>query len=248
MVDEPMPPPADPFPRDRVSVMLHRMPNYLKLTWRLGKDPMLSRARRAAVIAAAGYVISPVDLVPGVIPVLGQLDDIAVALVALRLALDGLHPDRRRAHLEAVGLSDAHLAEDLRTVGATHRLDRPQRHPHLRPPGARECPSGRGGRGAGGEVGRQGRQGAPAGGRIRMGAQTAPPPATERQAGRLTQAGSCSQSTHRVPSHQRCQVRPSVPAAKTSSRSALHELAAGVGPTASVPPSDSHACHAVPSQ
>ncbi len=119
MADEPMPPHADPFPRDRVSVMLHRMPNYLKLTWRLGKDPMLSRARRAAVIAAAGYVISPVDLVPGVIPVLGQLDDIAVALVALRLALDGLHPDRRRAHLEAVGLSDAHLAEDLRTVGAT---------------------------------------------------------------------------------------------------------------------------------
>ncbi len=118
MVDEPLPPPVDPFPRDRVSVMLHRMPNYLKLTWRLGKDPMLSRARRAAVIAAAGYVISPVDLVPGVIPVLGQLDDIAVALIALRLALDGLHPDRRRAHLEAVGLSDAHLAEDLRTVGA----------------------------------------------------------------------------------------------------------------------------------
>ena len=108
MADESPPPDAagahgssDPFPRDRVSVMVHRMPNYLKLAWRLGKDPMLSRARRAAVIAAAGYVISPVDL------------------VALRLALDGLHPDRRRAHLEAVGLSDAHLADDLRTVGAT---------------------------------------------------------------------------------------------------------------------------------
>ena len=157
--------------------MLHRMPNYLKLTWRLGKDPMLSRARRAAVIAAAGYVISPVDLVPGVIPVLGQLDDIAVALVALRLALDGLHPDRRRAHLEAVGLSDAHLAEDLRTVGATTAWIARSGIRDLRPPGARECPSGRGGRGAGGEVGRQGRQGAPAGGRIRMGAPAAPPPA-----------------------------------------------------------------------
>ena len=99
--------------------MLHRMPSYLKLAWRLGKDPMLSNARRAAVVAAAGYVISPVDLVPGVIPVLGQLDDIAFALAALRLALDGLHPDRRRMHLEAVGLEDAHLADDLRTVGAT---------------------------------------------------------------------------------------------------------------------------------
>ena len=117
----PPPPPdsADPFPRDRFSAMLHRLPNYVRLSWRLGKDPMLSRARRAAVVAAAGYVVSPVDLVPGIVPVLGQLDDLAFALLALRLALDGLHPDRRRAHLAAVGLEDAHITDDLRTIGAT---------------------------------------------------------------------------------------------------------------------------------
>ena len=122
MIDDPNappPPPQDPFPRDRFSAMLRRMPNYVRLSWRLGKDPMLSKARRAAVIAAAGYVVSPVDLVPGVVPVLGQLDDLAFALLALRLALDGLHPERRRAHLAAVGLEDTHLADDLRTIGAT---------------------------------------------------------------------------------------------------------------------------------
>ena len=116
----PQPPPhIDPFPRDRLSAMVHRTPRYAKLAWRLGKDPMLSKARRVAVVAAAGYLVSPVDLVPGFIPVLGQLDDLAFALVALRLALDGLHPERRRMHLEAVGLEDAHLADDIRTVGAT---------------------------------------------------------------------------------------------------------------------------------
>lgn len=124
MADDPsLPPPpplnADPFPRDRFSAMLHRLPNYVRLSWRLGKDPMLSKARRLAVVAAAGYVVSPVDLVPGIVPVLGQLDDVAFALLALRLALDGLHPDRRRAHLAAVGLEDAHLTDDLRTIGAT---------------------------------------------------------------------------------------------------------------------------------
>ena len=124
MADDPsvLPPPpanADPFPRDRFSAMLHRLPSYVRLSWRLGKDPMLSKARRAAVVAAAGYVVSPVDLVPGIVPVLGQLDDIAFALLALRLALDGLHPDRRRAHLAAVGLEDAHLTDDLRTIAAT---------------------------------------------------------------------------------------------------------------------------------
>jgi uncharacterized membrane protein YkvA (DUF1232 family) len=99
--------------------MLRRLPAYLRLAWRLGRDPLLSRARRAAILAAAGYLASPIDLVPGVIPVLGQLDDLAVAIAALRLALDGLHPERRRMHLEAVGLVEADLADDLRTIGAT---------------------------------------------------------------------------------------------------------------------------------
>jgi uncharacterized membrane protein YkvA (DUF1232 family) len=84
-----------------------------------GRDPLLSKARRVAILAAAGYLASPIDLVPGVIPVLGQLDDLAVVIAALRLALDGLHPERRQMHLEAVGLEDADLGDDLRTIGAT---------------------------------------------------------------------------------------------------------------------------------
>jgi uncharacterized membrane protein YkvA (DUF1232 family) len=109
----------DPFPRDRLGTLAGRIPAYLRLTWHLGRDPMISRARRAALIAAAGYVASPVDLVPGVIPVVGQLDDLAVALTAIRLALAGLSPERRRLHLDAVGLTDDHLADDLRTLAAT---------------------------------------------------------------------------------------------------------------------------------
>jgi uncharacterized membrane protein YkvA (DUF1232 family) len=110
---------TDPFPRDRFATTLRRMPRYGKLAWRLGRDPLISRARRIAVVAAAGYLVSPVDAIPGVIPVLGQLDDIAVMLAALRFAMAGLDSARRREHLDAVGLEDGHLAEDLRTVGVT---------------------------------------------------------------------------------------------------------------------------------
>jgi uncharacterized membrane protein YkvA (DUF1232 family) len=109
----------DPFPREAFGALIRRVPAYGRLAWRLGRDPLLSRARRAAVVAAAGYLASPIDLVPGLIPVLGQLDDIALVLAALRLALDGLDPARRQAHLAAVGLSDTDLGTDLRTVGAT---------------------------------------------------------------------------------------------------------------------------------
>ena len=207
---------------------------------------MLSKARRDAVVAAAGYLVSPVDLVPGFIPVLGQLDDLAFALAALRLALDGLHPDRRRMHLEAVGLEDAHLAEDIRTVGATvawiaadlrltgpaaPRGGRSSRRPAR---GSRPTTASAAGQrppGAGRGLGRVGR-------RIHG----------ERPDRATDLAGSGSHSTQRLPSHQRCQVNPSVPAANTSSRSAPQELAAGVDPGASAPPSDSHACQLVPSQ
>jgi uncharacterized membrane protein YkvA (DUF1232 family) len=109
----------DPFPRHRIAALGRRMPAYLRLSWRLAKDPLLSKARRAAVVGAAGYLASPIDLVPGVIPLLGQLDDIAVAIAALRIALAGLSFDQRQVHLEAVGLRDQDLADDLRTIGAT---------------------------------------------------------------------------------------------------------------------------------
>jgi len=109
---------SDPFPRERLSATLHRMPAYARLAFGLAGDPALAKKRRAAVIAAAGYLISPIDLVPGVIPVLGQLDDLAVAVAALRFALAGLDTARRREHLAAVGLADDDLAHDLATMGA----------------------------------------------------------------------------------------------------------------------------------
>jgi len=110
---------TDPFPRDRFGATLRRMPRYVKLAWRLGRDPLISRARRAAVLAAAGYLVSPIDAIPDVIPVIGRLDDIDVVLAALRFAMAGLDPVRRREHLDAVDLEDGDIAEDLRTVGAT---------------------------------------------------------------------------------------------------------------------------------
>jgi uncharacterized membrane protein YkvA (DUF1232 family) len=106
----------DPFPRDRVTTLMRRVPAYIRLAWHLAREPLLSKARRAAVVGAAGYLISPVDLVPGVIPVLGQLDDIAVAIAAIRFALAGLSPEQRQRHLAAVGLEDAILLEDVRTL------------------------------------------------------------------------------------------------------------------------------------
>jgi uncharacterized membrane protein YkvA (DUF1232 family) len=106
-------------PLKRLGGTLSRLPRYLKLGALLLADASLSRRRKAVLAAAAAYAVSPIDLVPGIIPVVGQLDDLAVLLLALRLALGGLPPTTAAAHLAAAGLSSAALDEDVATVRAT---------------------------------------------------------------------------------------------------------------------------------
>ena len=111
---------------ERFGALLKRLPAYARLAWRLGRDQRLSGGRRAAVVGAAAYLASPIDLVPGIIPVAGQLDDAAVALLGLRFALRGLPPAEQQAHLEAAGLVAEDLDFDLATVrqGAAWMLRR----------------------------------------------------------------------------------------------------------------------------
>ena len=108
---------VETFPRDEFGALIRRLPRYGRLALALAGDSRLSRVRRAAVLAAAGYVISPIDLIPGFIPVVGQLDDLLVALAAIRLALDGLQPEWRAEKLAAAGLSQVDLDADMRTTG-----------------------------------------------------------------------------------------------------------------------------------
>jgi uncharacterized membrane protein YkvA (DUF1232 family) len=112
--------PGDPFPRQRFAALVGRLPRYARLAYRLARDERLSRARRAALIAGGAYLVSPIDLVPGIIPVAGQLDDAGAAILAIRLALRGLSEEDRRQALDAAGLTDEMLDEDLRTIGATY--------------------------------------------------------------------------------------------------------------------------------
>jgi uncharacterized membrane protein YkvA (DUF1232 family) len=110
----------EPFPRHEALALVRRVPSYGLLAWRLGRDPTLAPSRRGALIGAAAYLASPIDAVPGIIPVLGQLDDLLVLVVALRFALSGMTPPQREIHLVAAGLSEETIAADeqaLRDIG-----------------------------------------------------------------------------------------------------------------------------------
>ena len=53
---------------------------------RLRKDPRVPRSAKLAVAFAGLWVLSPIDLIPEFLPVIGPLDDIVVVALALRFA------------------------------------------------------------------------------------------------------------------------------------------------------------------
>ena len=60
------------------------VPDCVVLFGRLTRDARLGRADRLLVLALVAYLASPIDLVPDVLPVVGQLDDAIVAALVLR--------------------------------------------------------------------------------------------------------------------------------------------------------------------
>lgn len=62
------------------------LPSCVKMLRQLRKDPRVPRSAKLAVGFAALWVISPIDLIPEFLPVIGPLDDIVVVALALRYA------------------------------------------------------------------------------------------------------------------------------------------------------------------
>jgi uncharacterized membrane protein YkvA (DUF1232 family) len=62
------------------------LPSCVTMIRRLRKDPRVPRSARVAVLIAMVWVISPIDLIPEFLPVIGPLDDVVVVALALRYA------------------------------------------------------------------------------------------------------------------------------------------------------------------
>lgn len=69
----------------------------LALVWAMLRDPRAPAAAKLTAIVAVLYVLSPVDLVSDLIPVLGWIDDGVIAVLLLRLAMRFLPPDMHAA-------------------------------------------------------------------------------------------------------------------------------------------------------
>lgn len=84
------------------SDVFNRQLRDLKLLRRLLLDERVPRWQKAIPVAAALYLISPLDLIPDFLPALGQMDDLAVLLGSLRLFRSLVPPALIEEHLAAI--------------------------------------------------------------------------------------------------------------------------------------------------
>lgn len=103
---------------DPMWVLIRRLPKYARLSAAMARDPRVPGKSKAMLAAGGAYLVSPIDLVPGFIPVAGQLDDLYVVLTGLRQTMRLTPPDIVDEHFARVGLPTTIVDEDLAAIRA----------------------------------------------------------------------------------------------------------------------------------
>ena len=71
--------------------------------WLAARDPRTPWYAKALGLAVAAYALSPIDLIPDFIPVLGLLDDLLIVPLGLWLTLKLIPPEVMATHRAAAG-------------------------------------------------------------------------------------------------------------------------------------------------
>jgi uncharacterized membrane protein YkvA (DUF1232 family) len=69
------------------------MPDLLRLIGRLARDKTLTRRLRGWLWFLLAFMVSPIDLIPDVIPVIGFADDVVIAYLVLRHVIRTAGPE-----------------------------------------------------------------------------------------------------------------------------------------------------------
>ena len=87
----------------------------LRLAWHLLRDPLVPLWSKLIPFTALVYILLPADLIPDVIIGLGQMDDVAIVLLSLKLFIASCPPEivqRHLAKMSSVNVSYRVVEED----------------------------------------------------------------------------------------------------------------------------------------
>src|SRR5215212_5451328 len=74
----------------------------LRLAWRLMREPRVPLLAKALPAMAVLYVLSPLDFIPDVLPVLGQMDDLGILILSVKLFLRMCPTTAASFHADAI--------------------------------------------------------------------------------------------------------------------------------------------------
>ena len=97
----------------RMARLVVKLPTYARMVWGLVRDPRTPIGLKGMLAAALAYVVLPVDLIPDVIPILGQADDLTVLLLVLDLFIQNAPPEVRAEHSARARNGTADLDRDV---------------------------------------------------------------------------------------------------------------------------------------
>lgn len=69
--------------------------------WRAARDPRTPWLAKVLALMVAAYAVSPIDLIPDFIPVLGYLDDLVIVPLGILLVVRLIPPELMAEHREA---------------------------------------------------------------------------------------------------------------------------------------------------
>jgi uncharacterized membrane protein YkvA (DUF1232 family) len=95
---------------------VRKLPTYVRLAWGLLRDPRVPGEQKLILAGIAGYLVMPLDIIPDLIPVFGQLDDLAVMLLGLRWFISLAPQDVVADHLARIARNEDDLRHDIDQV------------------------------------------------------------------------------------------------------------------------------------
>ena len=93
-----------------------KLPLYGRLVWGLLRDGRVPPRQKLILAGIVGYLLVPFDIIPDFIPVVGQLDDLAVVLLGLDLFLRTAPADVVNEHLARISRDEDDLRRDTEQV------------------------------------------------------------------------------------------------------------------------------------
>jgi uncharacterized membrane protein YkvA (DUF1232 family) len=122
----------------RIRDFVVEVPRQAKLAYCLLRDERVPAAPKAAVLTALGIIVSPLDF-PAWVPVLGELDMLALGILAVKVFVEACPEELVKEHRRALERGESVFDRDFRLAVANAREQaaglvyrwRGRRRPHV---------------------------------------------------------------------------------------------------------------------